>query len=134
MNTTLSPSLVAGRRVNLLWSHLALGALVLVALLVHSYNMFGFPLYLGDEGIYMSQAYATLKLNALTPYAYWYDHAPAGWLLIAVWSFFTGSFHVFGMAINGGRVLMLLLHFLSLVMLFRRARRLTASTIVATIA
>src|SRR5918912_4455494 len=105
MNTTLAPTLTVGRRVNVVWANLALGALVIIALLVHSYNMFGFPLYLGDEGIYMSQAYAVLKLNALTPYAYWYDRAPAGWLLIAVWAAITSGFHAFGTAIDGGRVL-----------------------------
>jgi endo-1,4-beta-D-glucanase Y len=132
MQTTFIPTFTAARRVNVLWSNVALGILALVALLVHSYNMFGFPLYLGDEGIYMSQAYATLKLGQITPYAYWYDHAPAGWILIAVWSIFTGGFHTFGTAIAGGRVLMLLLHVASLVLLFRVALRLTANTFVAT--
>jgi endo-1,4-beta-D-glucanase Y/4-amino-4-deoxy-L-arabinose transferase-like glycosyltransferase len=131
MNTTLTSSTPVARPVSVAWSNVALGALVLLALAVHAYNMFGYPLYLGDEGIYMSQAYAVLKLNALTPYAYWYDHAPAGWLLIAAWSAITGGFHTFGTAIDGGRVLMLLLHIVSLALLFQIALRLTRSAYAA---
>ncbi|HEU5014398.1 MAG TPA: glycosyl hydrolase family 8 [Roseiflexaceae bacterium] len=129
--TTLAPRIVATRRVNIALSNIALGVLVLVALLVHSYNMFGYPLYSGDEGIYMSQAYATARLGQITPYAYWYDHAPAGWILISLWSIFTGGFHTFGTAVDGGRVLMLLLHLAAVALLFRLSLRLTTSITVA---
>ena len=132
MNATLTPNSIAlGRRVDVVWSSVALGALIVVALAVHAYNMFGYPLFLGDEGIYMSQAYAVLRLNALTPYAYWYDHAPAGWLLIACWTLLSGGFTTFGTAVDGGRVLMLVLHVASLVLLFRVAMRLTGNLFVA---
>lgn len=129
--TTAAPPFVVERRVNIALAHLALGVLVLVALVVHSYNMFGFPLYNGDEGIYMAQAYAVAKLGQITPYAYWYDHAPAGWVLIALWSIFTGGFHTFGTAVDGGRVLMLLLHLASVVLLFRLTLRVTTSVAAA---
>lgn len=132
MNPTLSSnSITLGRRVGVMWASVALGALVAAALLVHAYNMFGYPLYLGDEGIYMAQAYAVLKLNALTPYAYWYDHAPAGWLLIAVWTMLSGGFNTFGTAIDGGRVLMLVLHGVSVVLLYRIAMRVAGNQFVA---
>ena len=117
--TTLNPRLAALGRNNVIWATALLGLTLVVAVLVHSYNMFGFPLYLGDEGIYMSQAYATLKMGRITPYTYWYDHAPAGWLLIALWSAITGGFNTFGTAVDGGRVLMLLLHLLSVHCCFR---------------
>ncbi|MGQ9926755.1 MAG: glycosyl hydrolase family 8 [Chloroflexaceae bacterium] len=116
-----------------IWSSLITLALVCVAALVHSYNMFGFPLYLGDEGIYMSQAYAVARLGSITPYAYWYDHAPAGWILIALWTMVTGGFHTFGTAIDSGRTLMLLLHIISLVLLFRIVLHLTGSNLAAAI-
>ncbi len=125
--------LVTDRGGNILWSNLALGALAIVALLVHSYNMFGYPLYYGDEGIYMEQAYAVLKLGRLAFYTYFYDHAPTGWLQIAVWSALTGGFHKFGTAIDGGRVLMLLFHVATVMVLFRIALQLTANTFIATI-
>src|SRR5919199_752976 len=65
------------------WGKLAPGRLLLPLVLVvtfasHALNMFAYPLYLGDEGIYMEQAWAALKGIGLTPYTYTYDHALVG--------------------------------------------------------
>ncbi len=133
MTTTLTATLPVERRANVIWVAVALGLVLAAGALAHSYNLFGYPLYLGDEGIYMARAYAVVKLGWLTPYTYWYDHAPAGWLLLAAWAVLTGGFNTFGTAINGGRVLMLLLHLVSLVFLFRIVLRLTASILAASI-
>ena len=51
-----------------------------------------------DEGIYAAQAWAVLRLGRLAPYTYFYDHAPAGWILIAAWMGLTGGPHAFGSA------------------------------------
>lgn len=135
MSISLAPAtLPDAQRQHALWSTLSMLGLALLSAVVHSYNMFGFPLYLGDEGIYMAQAYAVARLGILTPYPYWYDHAPAGWILIAIWSVLTGGFHTFGTAIDGGRTLMLLLHVTALVLLFRILLHLTQSSLAATIA
>lgn len=134
MSVSLAPAALPEARPRMaIWSNLITLALVCVAALVHSYNMFGFPLYLGDEGIYMAQAYAVAKLGSITPYAYWYDHAPAGWILIALWTMVTGGFHTFGTAIDSGRTLMLLLHIVSLVLLFRIVLHLTGNNLAAAI-
>src|SRR5690242_7843762 len=83
---------------------------LLVTFVSHAYHMFSYPLYLGDEGIYTGQAWAVLKGIGLTPYTYTYDHAPAGWLLIAAWlRLLPRGVAQWGMAENSGRVLMLLL-------------------------
>src|SRR5467141_4021454 len=75
------------------------------------FNLFGYPLYVTDEGIYMQQAWSVLRLARLSPYTYFYDHAPAGWLAIAGFAAVLPSqFQTFGGAINTGRVLMLLVH------------------------
>lgn len=103
-----------------------------VALVVHGYNMFGYPLYLGDEGIYMEQAWSVIRIAKLSPYTYFYDHAPGGWLLISAWSFLLpGQFGALGMAINSGRLLMLVLHVASVVLLYRITRKFTGSDIAA---
>jgi endo-1,4-beta-D-glucanase Y len=81
--------------------------------LVHSINLFQYPYYENDEGTYISQAWAIIKLNSLAPYTYWYDHAPFGWILIAFLSKILGGFYTFGTAINTGRVMMLILHMFS---------------------
>ncbi len=89
---------------------LSISAVILVVIFSHAFNMFGYPYYENDEGIYMSQAWSVATQGKLSPYTYWYDHAPAGWLLIALWSKLSGGFNTFGLAVNSGRVLMLLLH------------------------
>jgi 4-amino-4-deoxy-L-arabinose transferase-like glycosyltransferase len=122
------------------WGHLAVGQLLLPLVLVvtfasHALNMFAYPLYLGDEGIYMEQAWAVLKGLGLTPYTYTYDHAPAGWLLIAAWlRLLPRGVAQWGMAENSGRVLMLLLALGSTALLYRLARRFTGSDAAAVLA
>lgn len=115
---------------------LADGTLILIlmaiAFISHAYNMFRYPIYLGDEGIYMEQAWAVIREGKLAPYTYFYDHAPAGWLLIAGWIYLLpGKFYQFGMAINSGRVLMLLLHVASVALLYKIAKRMSGSDVAA---
>lgn len=104
---------------------LALLTVLVVAGVAHAYNMFNFPYYENDEGVYMSQAWSVIKMGSLAPYTYWYDHAPAGWLFIAVWAKLTGGFFTFGASVNSGRVFMLVLHLLSTAMVFGITRKLT---------
>lgn len=101
-------------------------ALVTCCVLAHGLNMFQFPSFTGidDEGIYASQAWAILREGQLSPYTYVYDHVPGGWILLAVWMAITGGPHAFGSAIDSGRVLMLLLHAGSTVLLYHVARKL----------
>jgi 4-amino-4-deoxy-L-arabinose transferase-like glycosyltransferase len=109
-------------------------AVIGVALVSHAYNMFRYPLYLGDEGIYLEQAWAVLREGRLSPYTYFYDHAPLGWLAIAWWVvLLPGKFLTFGTAINTGRVLMLLVHLVSVLLLFKITQRLSGSLVAAII-
>ena len=102
---------------------LLIAGLLLVGLIAHGLNMFNFPsfTYNGDEGIYTGQALAVLH-GQLTPYTYFYDHAPGGWILLAAWMALTGGPHTFGSTIDSGRVLMLLLHLGIIHRLYRVAR------------
>src|SRR5690242_14055748 len=79
--------------------------LLVVVAFARGYNAFHYPYYESDEGTYMSQAWAVLHLGELAPYTYWYDHAPGGWLQIAVWSLLTGGFTTFGAPVNSGRMM-----------------------------
>ncbi len=101
-----------------------IGALVISAC-AHSFNMFNYPYYENDEGIYMSQAWAVLTQGKLAHYTYWYDHAPLGWIQIALWTAITGGFHTFGFSINTGRVFMLVLHLASSVLLYQITKKFT---------
>src|SRR6266852_5449526 len=108
---------------------------LLTGALSHGYHLFLYPLYITDEGIYMQQAWSVLREAQLSPYTYYYDHAPAGWVVIAAWvSVLPHQFETFGNAINTGRVLMLLVHLVSVFLLFHIARRLSGSLIAALVA
>ena len=87
--------------------------LLSIAALAHGINMLHFPYFFDDEGIYLSQAWAVSTQGSLAPYTYWYDHAPAGWILIAGWTLLTGGFETFGTSVAGGRVFMLVLQIVS---------------------
>src|SRR5262245_25817613 len=88
-----------------LWAAMVMGALT------HGFHLFVYPLYITDEGIYMEQAWSVLRQGRLSPYTYFYDHAPAGWLVLAGWvSILPHQFEAFGNAINTGRMLMLIVH------------------------
>jgi endo-1,4-beta-D-glucanase Y/4-amino-4-deoxy-L-arabinose transferase-like glycosyltransferase len=113
-----------------LWGERALIlGLVIIALMAHAFNMFHYPSINRneDEGIYMSQAWAVLREGTLSPYTYWYDHAPAGWILISSWLMLTGGPLAFGSAIDSGRVLMLVLSLGMVPLLYLLARKLGAS-------
>ena len=133
---SLSQKLVTGASAR--WGVLE-RVLLLVSLLTgaisHGYHLFLYPLYITDEGIYMEQAWSAVREGRLSPYSYFYDHAPAGWLTIAAWvSILPHQFQTFGNAINTGRVLMLLVHLASVFLLFQIARRLSGSLIAAVVA
>jgi endo-1,4-beta-D-glucanase Y/4-amino-4-deoxy-L-arabinose transferase-like glycosyltransferase len=100
--------------------------LVVAGLAAHGINMFQYPALnrFDDEGVYLSQAWAVIREHQLAPYAYFYDHAPAGWLLLAGWMLLTGGPHAFGLAADSGRTFMLLLHLAMVVLLYRLARKL----------
>ena len=46
-----------------------------------------------------------MREGRLAPYTYFYDHAPAGWILLAAWMALSGGPHAFGSTIDSGRVL-----------------------------
>lgn len=112
--------------------------LLIIVLIVSSYahgkNMFGFPYFESDEGIYLSQAWSLLKENKLSPYTYWYDHAPMGWILTSFYVNLTGGLHTFGFALNSGRVFMLVIHILSTYLVFRITKQVSNSSLAATLA
>lgn len=112
-----------------------LGLSLLAGAVTHGFNLFKYPLYITDEGIYIQQAWSVLREARLSPYTYFYDHAPAGWLAIAGWvAFLPGQFQTFGNAIDTGRALMLIVHVISTFLLYRVTSRLSGSTVAAVLA
>jgi 4-amino-4-deoxy-L-arabinose transferase-like glycosyltransferase len=122
-------------RASTAYGSLLLAIVVLVSIVTHAYNVFHYPLYLTDEGIYSQQAWAVLHEARLSPYTYFYDHAPGGWLLLALWHvMLPNQSATFGNGINTGRVLMLLLQLASTIMLFHIARRVSGRYLAAFVA
>lgn len=80
----------------------------LLSALVRLINVLGYPEFLGDEGVYTSQGWWLINFGQLSPYTYWYDHSPFGWLQIGLWQKLTGGPFTFGFSINSGRILMVL--------------------------
>lgn len=114
-------------------------ALLVLAMLTgavtHGWNAFRYPLYLTDEGIYTEQAWAVLREGRLSPYTYFYDHAPFGWLVMAGWArILPGGFNTFGNAINTGRALTVLVHVVCVFLLFEAVRRFSGSVAAAVLA
>src|SRR5262245_29934420 len=82
---------------------------IVAGFVTHGWHLFRYPLFITDEGIYVQQAWSVISEGRLSPYTYFYDHAPAGWLVMAGWvSLLPGQFHAFGNEIATVRVLMLL--------------------------
>jgi 4-amino-4-deoxy-L-arabinose transferase-like glycosyltransferase len=117
-----------------------LNRVLLVASLVtgavtHGFNIFNYPLYITDEGIYIQQAWSVLREARLSPYTYFYDHAPAGWLVIAGWvALLPSQFQTFGDAIDTGRALMLIVHVINTFLLYRVTARMSGSQVGAVLA
>ena len=106
---------------------------LLVVLVIHALNMFGYPRYELDEGTYVSSAWAILH-GLITPYAYGYGHPPLAWIQIAAWIQLTGGFFTFGNALNSGRVLMLIYAVASALLVYLIVRRMGMSRSVALLA
>jgi len=117
----------------------AAAALLVVSLVsglfTHAYNLSQYPLFLTDEGIYVQQAWSLVNDGRLSPYTYFYDHAPGGWMVMAGWaSVLPGAFHAFGNEVGTMRVLMLVAHVASVGLLFGIVRAVTNSAAGAFIA
>src|SRR2546428_13832539 len=94
-----------------LLDRLLLAVSVISGAVTHGYNLFNYPLYITDEGIYIQQAWSVLREARLSPYTYFYDHAPAGWLVIAGWgALLPSQLHTFCNAIDTGPALTPLAH------------------------
>ena len=117
----------------LLSEYAVVGGLVLVGLITHGVNLFGYPSYviIEDEGTYVADAWALLTQGKLSPYTYVWAHSPAAWIQLAIWMFLTGGARTFGEVIDSGRVLMLLADLASIPLLYHIIRRLGGGIAVA---
>jgi hypothetical protein len=104
------------------------GLALLTVGVAHSLNLAGWPRYWDDEGTYYSQAWSVQHLGSLSPYTYWYDHPPVGWLQMAL---FTWIPDLLGGGANSsvlsGRILMVAYTVVTALLVHLLARRLGMS-------
>lgn len=98
--------------------------ILVVVGIVRGVGMSTFPRYVDDPGTYLSQAWSVQYEGTLSPYSYFYDHAPAGWIQIALWSILTNGFGRHDSAIGFGNECMLIAALASTVLVFALGRRL----------
>ncbi|MDT4924129.1 MAG: hypothetical protein QOG01_1842 [Pseudonocardiales bacterium] len=103
-----------------------LGILLVLTATVRLINLMGSPARLDDEGTYMAQAYAVAEWGELAHYTYWYDHPPAGWLQLALWTVISGP-GFGGNAVAAGRYLMVVVAVITAALLWTLARRIEMS-------
>ncbi len=99
----------------------AVAFVVVLVVVSQGVNMLHYPYVEDDEGTYLAQAWSVFHLGQLTPYTYIYDHAPLGWIQIAIWQMLT--FERLGTGLASGRVLMLLYQVGSAVLVLAIGRR-----------
>ncbi len=113
---------LAGPFGKLKWGSFA--ATLLVIAVVNAWNLAQYPSYFDDEGTYYSQAWAIHELGQLSPYTYWYDHPPLGWIQLSAFTWLTDPLFGGTAALLSGRVVMLGFGLVTAVLLFVLGRRL----------
>lgn len=112
--------------------------LLLVVLLLagttHAVNMLRFPFYDNLEGINMANAWSILYEGSLSPYTYNYNNPPMGWVLLAVAVAFGSVIPIPETILSLGRVFMLVVHVLTVLMIYGVARKFRLSASFAIIA
>jgi 4-amino-4-deoxy-L-arabinose transferase-like glycosyltransferase len=103
-----------------------LWATLLVGGLSHCWNLFAYPYLENDEGLYSAQAYSVFNEGKLTPYTYWYDHPPLGWMQIGAFMKLVGL-NTFGNAVNGGRVFISIVFLITCYFMFKLMVHLTGA-------
>lgn len=99
--------------------------LAIAAATVGGVNAENYPQRYEDEGTYVAQAHSVLKDGELAHYTYWYDHPPLGWIQVAGYSGATAAFNRHeDNSIAAGREFMVVMHVISVALLYLIARRL----------
>ena len=96
-------------------------------LFVQGWNIAGYPRVFDDEGTYLAQAWAIDHGVGMTPYTYWFDHPPLGWMQIAVLAWIPEMIwhHPGQLVVAYGRVVMLPFTVASSILVYVLARRMT---------
>jgi 4-amino-4-deoxy-L-arabinose transferase-like glycosyltransferase len=105
-------------------------------LLVQAWNIAGYPRVFDDEGTYLAQASAIDHGLGMTPYTYWFDHPPLGWMQLSLLAWIPEAiWHSPGqLVVAYARIIMLPFTAASCILVYVLARRMTSSWWAATLA
>ncbi|NDJ78259.1 MAG: phospholipid carrier-dependent glycosyltransferase [Chloroflexi bacterium] len=109
-------------------------AILMIAGAVQAQNMLNFPYYHHDEGTHIANSWTIATTGQLSPYTYSYEDPPAGSLMLGLWNKVFGESATFGFPINSGRVLMLVMHPLTVALVFLTARKMASSDLAGAVA
>jgi 4-amino-4-deoxy-L-arabinose transferase-like glycosyltransferase len=111
-------------------------AATFAVLMVQAWNIAGYPRVFDDEGTYLAQAYAIDHGMGMTPYTYWFDHPPLGWIQLSALAWIPEAiWHSPGqLVVAYSRIIMLPFTVASCIFLYVLARRMTLSRWAATLA
>jgi 4-amino-4-deoxy-L-arabinose transferase-like glycosyltransferase len=115
-------------------SLLIMATIVMVAAFIAAQNMFEFPYYHDEEGTHVANSWEVATEGRLSPYTYSYEDPPAGSVLMGLWNIAVGDLNAFGFSVNSGRVLMLIMHVLTVALVYLTALKVGKSDLAATVA
>jgi endo-1,4-beta-D-glucanase Y/4-amino-4-deoxy-L-arabinose transferase-like glycosyltransferase len=105
------------------YNHLPLVLVLVVTIVTHLTNLFNYPYYENDEGIYQAQAWSIFNLNKLAPYTYWYDHAPGGWMILGLFNYAVGGFFRYNFSgfasLDTGRLIVFLMKLVTVFFIYK---------------
>jgi 4-amino-4-deoxy-L-arabinose transferase-like glycosyltransferase len=104
--------------------------LALVATIVRSIGLFGFPSLADDEGTYVAQAQA-VRWGELAHYTYWYDHPPLGWIQLAALDWIPQHLLPGVEPVAASRLIAVLAATITTVLIYPMARRMGSSRLTA---
>ncbi len=100
-------------------------AVFTATLISHGLNLWHYPVFEGDEGVYTAQGWWLVNFAKITPYSYWYDHSPFGWLQIGLFQKMSGGPFTFGFSLYSTRIFMMIVAAATNAIIFLTAYKLT---------
>lgn len=97
----------------------------------HFINFWQYPEFYVDEGIYVAQGWWAVNSGQLSPYTYFYDHPPLGWIFIGLWFFLTGGPFTFGISVVSARLLMVIVASIANLFTYLLLKKITSKKIIA---
>lgn len=107
---------------------------VLISAIPFTINLFNYPYYENDEAVYLIRGHELLTNSDLDKWTFWYDHAPGATYLVAAWLNIIPGFIELSNYLDVGRILMLIFHVLTSILIYKITKLITANNGVGLIA